>query len=56
VGDIFQQELISIAPDATISAAADLMSNHHINAVPVLENGKLIGIVARIDIIRTLMV
>lgn len=56
VGDIFQQELISIAPDAAISTAADLMSNRHVNSLPVLENGKLIGIVSRIDIIRTLLV
>lgn len=32
------------------------MSAHHTNAVPVLDNGKLVGIVARIDIIRTLLV
>ncbi len=56
VGDIFQQQLISIAPDATISAAADLMSKHHVNALPVVENGKLDGIISRIDIIRTLLV
>lgn len=56
VGDIFQQELISIAPDAAISSAADLMSRHRINALPVLDNGKLVGIVSRIDIIRTLLV
>lgn len=56
VADIFQQELISIAPDAAISAAADMMSNRHVNSLPVLEHGKLIGILSRIDIIRTLLV
>lgn len=56
VADLYQQEVISIAPDAAISSAADLMSKHHVNALPVLENGKLIGIVSRIDIIRTLLV
>ncbi len=55
-GDIYQREVISIAPGASISAAADLMSNHHVNALPVLENGRLLGIVSRIDIIRTLLV
>lgn len=56
VADIYQPEAISIAPTASLSEAADLMSAHHTNAVPVLDNGKLVGIVARIDIIRTLLV
>jgi CBS domain-containing protein len=56
VADLYHPEIISISPTASLSEAADLMSTHHINAVPVLDNGKLAGIVARIDIIRTLLV
>lgn len=55
VADIFQKEVHSISPADEISKAADLMSSHHVNALPVLENGKLVGIVSRIDIIRTLL-
>lgn len=54
--DIYQPDTVSIAPTASLSEAADLMSNHNTNALPVLENGKLTGIVSRIDIIRTLLV
>ncbi|MDD2499999.1 MAG: CBS domain-containing protein [Geobacter sp.] len=56
VADIYQAEAVSIASTASLSEAADLMSAHHTNALPVLDNGKLVGIVARIDIIRTLLV
>lgn len=56
VADIYQAEAVSIASAASLSEAADLMSAHHTNALPVLDNGKLVGIVARIDIIRTLLV
>lgn len=56
VADIYQPEAVSVSPTAPISEAADLMSNHHINAIPVLDNGALVGIVARIDIIRTLII
>ena len=56
VADIYQPEAVSVSPTAPISEAADLMSNHHINAIPVLDNGVLVGIVARIDIIRTLII
>lgn len=56
VADIYQPEVISIASTASLSEAADLMSANHTNALPVLDNGTLVGIVARIDIIRTLLV
>lgn len=55
VADIYQPEAVFVAPTALISEAADLMSSRHINAVPVVDNGALVGIVARIDIIRTLL-
>lgn len=55
VADIYQSEVASIAPSASISTAADQMSSHHVNALPVVDNGTLVGIVARIDIIRTLL-
>lgn len=55
VADIYQPEVFSIASTASISTAADQMSSHHVNALPVVDNGALVGIVARIDIIRTLL-
>jgi CBS domain-containing protein len=55
VGEIFSPELISVSPSDLVSKAADLMSDHKLHALPVLEGGKLTGIVARIDIIRSLI-
>jgi len=55
VADVYQTEIASISPGASLSEAADLMSNHRVNALPVVDNGSLVGIVARIDIIRTLL-
>jgi len=55
VGEIFSPELISISPSDPLSKAADIMSEHKLHALPVLEGKKLVGIVARIDIIRTLI-
>lgn len=54
VGEIYSDELIAIAPTDPVSRAADLMSEHKLHALPVLEGGRLAGIVARIDIIRSL--
>jgi len=55
VGEIFSTELISISPSDPLSKAADIMSEHKLHALPVLEGKKLVGIVARIDIIRSLI-
>ena len=54
VGEICTTEVLTIAPSDPVSTAADIMSAHKLHALPVVEATKLVGIVARIDIIRTL--
>jgi len=52
IGEIMTKKVITIAPDADISDAAQLMDTHDIKRLPVVDNtGKLIGIVTRGDII-----
>lgn len=55
VGEIYSTEVLTVAPDAPVSAVADLMSSERINSVPVVEGRKVIGIIARIDMIRTMI-
>ena len=55
VGDIYAQEIETVAPSAPISEVADIMSSRKIHAIPVVEDHKLVGIVARIDLIRTMI-
>jgi len=43
------REVVSIAPDRSALDAARLMIKHDIGRVPVVDNGKLIGIVTRSD-------
>jgi len=52
---IMSKKVVSISPDATIFDAANLMDKHDVNRLPVIENGKLVGIVARADIIKALI-
>ncbi|MEH6954888.1 MULTISPECIES: CBS domain-containing protein [Neobacillus] len=46
VEDIMSNNLITISTDATSKEAAKLMSEHQIRRLPVVEEGKLIGIVS----------
>mgnify|MGYP001037253963 CR=1 FL=1 len=55
VGDIYSPEVVSVSPEATTAEVADIFSSRKINAVPVLEGGRLVGIVARIDLIRSMV-
>jgi CBS-domain-containing membrane protein len=55
VGDICSPAVITLSPEDQVSRAADLMSSRKVNAIPVLADGRLVGIVARIDLIRAMI-
>jgi len=44
--------VITVGPDRDARAAATLMLDHKIGALPVTDGGKLIGIVTETDILR----
>jgi CBS domain-containing protein len=54
VGDVMEREFKSVAPDASIEDVATLMHEHDVTHVPVVDGGKVAGIVARGDIVRFL--
>lgn len=50
--DVMTRNVISISPDTTVLQAARKMLEHHISGLPVVENGKLVGIVSEGDFLR----
>jgi len=50
--DIMTKEPICLEADQTVEEAIELMTRHHIIRIPVVRNGKLVGIVSRSDILR----
>src|SRR5512136_1592768 len=54
VGDIFTEEVLTVTPGDPVSRAADIMTEQRVNAVPVVDGRKLVGIISRIDLIRTM--
>src|SRR5437879_8754799 len=50
VGDVYSRDLISVEPDKDLADALQLMARHQVRRLPVVENGKLVGIVAQADI------
>lgn len=54
VRDIMKKKIYSISPDSTLEDASEMMVKHRVNRLPVIEKGKLVGILVRSDIIRGL--
>jgi predicted transcriptional regulator len=48
--------LFSINPDETVRTAADLMHDRGIRKLPVIDDGKVIGIITSTDIVNLLAV
>ena len=50
VGDVYSRDLISVEPDKDLDDALRRMARHQVRRLPVVENGRLVGIVAQADI------
>jgi CBS domain-containing protein len=50
VSDVYSGDLISVEPDKDLEEAVQLMARHQVRRLPVVENGRLVGIVAQADI------
>lgn len=51
VKDIMSKDVVTIKPDALLEDAAMLMAEYKIKRLPVVKDGKLVGIVTASDII-----
>ena len=50
VWDVCSRDLISVEPDKDLGEALQLMARHQVRRLPVVENGRLVGMVAQADI------
>ena len=55
VADIMTQKTLTIPPATTIERAALLMNQHRINALPVLEENDLVGMITSRDVMGVLL-
>jgi CBS domain-containing protein len=56
VGDIMTRQPITVAPDASIAQACRLLHEHRLRRLPVVEGDKLVGMIARADLVRAVAV
>ncbi|MFN3705881.1 MAG: CBS domain-containing protein [Thermoflexales bacterium] len=55
VEKIMKRPVITVTPDTTIREAANLMLTHKIGGLPVMEGGRLVGIITESDIFRMIV-
>lgn len=54
IEEIMSDQVITTRPDAPLEEIVDVMGRLHIKRIPVVENNKLVGIVARSDLLYAL--
>lgn len=52
VGELMSRKVISIGPDAPVSQAAERMVDKHLTVLPVVESGRLLGVVTKQSLLR----
>jgi CBS domain-containing protein len=52
--DLMTEDPITISPDATVHEAARIIAREKHNRLPVIEHGRLVGVVTRVDVLDAL--
>jgi len=55
VGDAMTPDPVSVSPDTGIETLAALMVDSNFHTLPVVEDGQLVGVVGKKDVLRTLV-
>lgn len=55
IKDLMSTDIIHIHPDNNILEAAVMMERFDVDRLPVIDKGKLIGIISRVDLVRALI-
>lgn len=55
VRDVMTREVVAIGPEAMVQEAADLLLEHRVGCLPVLDRGDLVGIVTTSDLLRAVV-
>lgn len=55
VSEICSRTVVTVAPDATLQDVSSLMFEKGVHLIPVLDAGRIVGIIGKIDIIRGML-
>lgn len=55
IQEVMTSKLITVTPDQSVNECMALMTDHHIRHLPVLQDGKLVGILSIGDVVKDLI-
>ncbi|TIS55649.1 MAG: CBS domain-containing protein [Mesorhizobium sp.] len=55
IEEVMTADVITVSPDASLSEIVELMTRNHVKRIPVVDGGKVVGIVTRSDLLRALL-
>jgi len=55
VGAVMSADVVSVTPQEALPEVIRLMEHHHVKRLPVIEAGRLVGIVSRANLVRALL-
>lgn len=55
-GEIMTAPAIMVQAEDDVMKVGDVVLNHHIKRVPVMEGGQLVGVISRFDLLKLLLV
>lgn len=54
VGDVCSRDLVTVEHDAPLEEIATIMSEKRTHTLPVMEKGRMVGVIGKSDVIRSL--
>jgi len=55
VGDCMTKDPVTVAPDAPVSQIAGVMAKQQVHTIPVVQGGKIVGIIGKMDLVRAMV-
>jgi CBS domain-containing protein len=55
VAEIMSVDVMTVEAGASVGDAAGTMRKHRVGSLPVMENGRMVGIVTEVDILRQIV-
>ncbi len=55
VREVMTSEIVAITPEFTVEDSMNLMTDHHIRHLPVMQDGHLVGLVSIGDIVKAII-
>lgn len=52
VGEVASSDLVTLSPDDSLDQALELLAKHQVRRLPVVEDERLVGILAQADVAR----